>query len=178
MTILKNRLAQILTYLPSTIFDTKSILLCGGAVRYICGIEDTFRDIDVIVDNDFDTERLPDLRILNRYGGIKFKVNDKEIDLWKLRNHIIFCNTFDDVQETWLIASDALYLLVNDDGTIKLYDKYYKPYPEINFEREISDVEKKYINYKLKRIFNQGLENESKGNDGSETDINPSELLP
>ena len=33
----------------------------------------------------------------NMYGGLRIKYKDKEIDLWKLENHIIPCKNFDEV---------------------------------------------------------------------------------
>lgn len=148
------RLKEVISYLDEFI-GTEQVLICGGAVRYLCGIDDSFRDIDVIVRDDFDLNNLPEDQTVNRYGGHKFKIKDKEIDLWKLKDHIIPCSNFRSVQETWLISSDALYYLIGGGDQYILYDKYYKPYPEINFSREIKDCEKDYINYKLKRIFDK-----------------------
>lgn len=145
------RFSKVQSYLQD-IVDTNNCLFIGGIVRYIYGIDTDFRDIDIIVPDDFDFSKLPSDQTVNMYGGHKFVIQDKEIDLWKLKDHIIPCKAFKDVQETWLIASDALYY---HHGSNTLYEKYYRPYPVINFNRDIKDCEKTYINYKLEKIFKE-----------------------
>ena len=81
------------------------------------------------------------------YGGLRIKYKEKEIDLWKLEDHIIPCKTFEEVQETWLLSNSAIYYDVAND---KLYNKYYNENIQINFGREIKPIEKDYINIKLR----------------------------
>lgn len=141
-----SRLKEVLEQLP---FDNKNILLCGGAVKYIFGIKDHYEDIDIIVNENFDINAINEKYILNvnMYGGLRIKYKEKEIDLWKLEDHIIPCKTFEEVQETWLLSNSAIYYDVAND---KLYNKYYNENIQINFGREIKPIEKDYINIKLR----------------------------
>lgn len=135
--IIQIRLEEILNSLP---FPDRDILLCGGSVKYICGIKDYYNDIDVIVKNNFIPKGKYETNI---YGG--FKMN--RIDIWQLKNHIIPCENFEEVQETWLLSCQAIYYDVEKN---KLYDKYYNENLQINFSRNILPVEKEYINLKLR----------------------------
>lgn len=135
--IIQIRLEEILNLLP---FPNRDILLCGGAVKYICGFKDYYNDIDVIVKNDFVPKGEYETNI---YGGFKVR----NIDIWQLKNHIIPCKTFEEIQETWLLSCQAIYYDVEKN---KLYDKYYNENLQINFNRDILPIEKKYINLKLR----------------------------
>lgn len=140
--IIKERLNDVLNSLP---FERRDILLVGGIVRYITGIVDYYRDIDVMVHDDFE---MP-YGIFNMYGGVKItNALNTEIDIWKLRDHIIMCSDFSQVEETWRLSWDALYYDVEKDI---LYDKYFDRHLAINFANPIKKVEEKYINLKLSR---------------------------
>lgn len=135
--IIQTRLKEILSLLP---FLDRDILLCGGSVKFIYGIKDYYNDIDVIVKNDF----VPKCKYeTNIYGG--FKIG--KIDVWQLKNHIIPCETFEEVQETWLLSCQVIYYDVEKN---KLYNKYYNENLQINFDRKISSIQKEYINLKLR----------------------------
>ena len=145
MNVNKKRLNEILNNLP---FDNRDILLVGGVVRYITEIENDYRDIDVIVNNSFVIPNNIEYKI-NMYYGIKLLYNNIEIDIWKLKNHIIPCDSFEEIQETWRLSIDALYYDVEKNV---LYDKYFDKSLKINWNNPIKDVEKKYINLKLSRF--------------------------
>jgi hypothetical protein len=146
MTINKNRLNKVLSYLP---FYDKNILLLGGTVRYICDIQNDFRDIDLIVYNEFQFDNIKCDCKTNIYGGRKYINKGKEIDIWTLGTHIIPCEIWSDVQETWRLSIDALYYHVATDT---LYDKYFSRNLQINFKYSLKDSEKIYINYKLSKF--------------------------
>lgn len=145
MNVNKKRLNEILNNLP---FDNRDILLVGGVVRYITEIENDYRDIDVIVNNSFVIPNNIEYKI-NMYYGIKLLYNNMEIDVWKLKNHIIPCDNFEEIQETWRLSIDALYYDVEKDV---IYDKYFDKSLKINWSNPIKDVEKEYINLKLSKF--------------------------
>lgn len=140
----KKRLDEVLSYVP---IDTDDFMLCGGTVRYIYGIQDTFRDVDIIVNNDFDVSEINLPYTKNMYGGYKF-LNGKEIDVWKLKNHKIPCKNFDEVENTWLISIDAIFYHI---GNHKLYNKYFSRSIKINWQN-FTEKDKEYLNLKLGRF--------------------------
>lgn len=130
-------------------------LLCGGVVRYLVGLESDFRDIDLIVTNGFKMPK--ELKYTtNMYGGFKTNKNDKEIDIWELKNHVIPCDDFDEVQYTWLISYDAIFYRPLKDI---LYDKFFSKEPiKLNKDRLINNTEMNYLKMKIEKLYKKGLE--------------------